>query len=336
VVERCGDAWAEAENIVTNGPFRLESWDQQLITLSRNPDYHGRSQGNVARVVLFSHDEWSARLERYEDDKLDILALWDLLGTRDRARQRHADEYLSGPHMATLSVGFNTRSSPFDDIRVRSAFVHAVDRETLADVVRHGYEFPAMGGFLPPGTPGYAAGIGLAYDPKRARGLLAEAGYPEGENFPSVTFLADQGRESLCDYLQAQWQRNLGVEIPWETLEWDGFMTRQDEDPPGIYLFSWAADYPDPHSFLGACTGVQWTGWRHQGYEQLVEQARQMMDQEKRLQFYRQADKLLVQEAAVMPFTYGRIHMIIKPWVTRFPTSATRWWHWKDVIVEPH
>jgi ABC-type oligopeptide transport system substrate-binding subunit len=337
VVESYGEKWAQGEHIVTNGPFLLGAWDQdRSMVLSRNPGYHGRFTGNVEEVELSFLAEWLPRLELYEADQLDTLALWDLSEARDRARQRHADEYLSGPHMSTLSVGFNTRLQPFDDPRVRSAFVQAADRETLADVVRHGYEFPATGGFLPPGTPGYSAGIGLPYNPEGARRLLAQAGYPGGEGFPPVTLLADQGRESLSDYLQAQWRKNLGVEVMAETVTWDAFMAQMDKEPPHLFFCSWVADYPDPHSFLEMCVCIKWTGWQDRAYGRLVERARRVMDQRERVELYRQADRLLVEKAVIMPFTYGRIHLMIKPWVTRFPTSATRWWYWKDVVIDPH
>ena len=69
---------------------------------------------------------------------------------------------------------------PFDDVRVRKAFALAIDREELADVIIHGAGYPSMGGFIPPGIPGHSPGIGLPYDPDRARRLMLEAGHPEG------------------------------------------------------------------------------------------------------------------------------------------------------------
>jgi oligopeptide transport system substrate-binding protein len=306
------------------------------MVLSRNPNYHGRFRGNVQRVEVSLLSEWPARLEMYEADALDTLSLWDLLGERDRARQWHAGEYISGPHMSTLSVGFDVSQLPFDDPRVRRAFVHAVDRERLADVVMRSYEFPATGGFLPPGMPGHSAGIGLPCDPGRARQLLAEAGYPDGNGFPPVDLLTDQGRDALSKYLQAQWRENLGVEIAWEAVEWAEFMDRLDKAPPHMFLFAWAADYPDPDNYLGVCDGVRRIRWRNKAYDWLVEEARQVTDQGERMKMYAQADRILIEEAAIMPFTYGRLHLLVKPWVKKFPTSAIKWWFWKDVVIEPH
>ncbi len=81
-------------------------------------------------------------------------------------------------------MSFDTTRPPFDDVRVRQAFAHALDRPALAQAVLHGLVSPATGGLVPPGLPGHAAGIGLVYDPERARRLLAEAGYLDGRGFP--------------------------------------------------------------------------------------------------------------------------------------------------------
>jgi ABC-type oligopeptide transport system substrate-binding subunit len=182
VVEAQGQAWTEVGSIVTNGPFRLEAWRRgESISLARNPRYHGRFGGNIERVELLFR---RGGTEMYKSDNLDVLDLQHLpLPARDHARQQHARDYFTAPHLATYYVGFNVSRSPFDDRRVRRAFALATDRETLADVALRGYVAPGTGGFIPPGMPGHSAGIGLSYDPEGARKLLAEAGLPEGPWF---------------------------------------------------------------------------------------------------------------------------------------------------------
>lgn len=103
-----------------------------------------------------------------------------------------------------------------------------------------------------------------------------------------------------------------------------------------MFLFAWGADYPDPDNFMGICDEIGRTGWRNETYEQLLIDARQTTDQGERIKMYAHADRLLIGQAAVMPFTYGRLHMLIKPWVKKFPTSGIKWWYWKDVVIEPH
>jgi oligopeptide transport system substrate-binding protein len=338
VVEAHGEAWKEPGNIVTNGPFRLQAWQRgESMVLVRNREYHGQFTGNVQRVELSLLLDPSAILKLYEADGLDTLVLWGSLPPEmDRARQRQAGEYVSVPWLLTWYVGFDVRRPPFDDLRVRRAFALATDRETLADVVLRGYVSPATGGYVPPGMPGHSPGIALPHDPGQARQILSEAGYPGGRSFPTVDSLVPYGRESLSEYLQAQWREDLGIKTTWEAMEWAKYLDGLEREPPHIFLSGWVADYPDPDNFLRAGPVRRQTRWRNEAYDRLVEEARRVTDQGERMKLYGQADRILVEEAAIVPLTYERLHLLVKPWVRRYPTSAIKYWFWKDVIIEPH
>ena len=211
VVENHGKAWTALDNLVSNGPFRLDSWQQgERMVLVRNSEYRGRFAGNVQQIELLPV-EWSVALKMYEDDGLDILDLGLLPPPEmDRAWQRHAGEYLSVPWLETIFVAFDTSRPPFDDVRVRQAFALATDRDMLGNVMGRGYGFPATGGFMPPGMPGHSPGIGLPCDLQQAQRLMAEAGYPAGKGFPVIKAVTPGERELLSKNLQAQWQENLG------------------------------------------------------------------------------------------------------------------------------
>lgn len=272
----------------------------------------------------------------YEADGFDMVNLLGLAAPEmDRARQRHAGEYVSGAFLNTFFVGFDVTRPPFDDPRVRRAFAMAIDRERLADAVVGGYVFPATGGFVPPGMPGHSPGIGLPHDPERARQLLAEAGYPGGRGFPVVVFLALPAGREVNEYRQAQWRENLGIKVTWETMDYGIYLDRLAKESPHMFHTGWVADYPDPDNFLRVCVQRR-TRWRNEAYERLVEEARRIMDQGERMRLYQQADRILVEEAPIMPLTYARRHLLVKPWVRRYSTSAIKAWFWKDVIIEPH
>jgi oligopeptide transport system substrate-binding protein len=234
-------------------------------------------------------------------------------------------------------VGFDVSQPPFDDPRVRRAFALATDKEALASVAPGGYASPAAGGFVPPGIPGHSAGIGLPYDPEQARRLMAEAGYPKGgdRGFPVVDALTPYEREPLSQHLQAQWRENLGVEITWQAMEYGAFVDRLPERGPIMFRGRWLTDYPDPDNFLRVGLRRLPPLWRNEAYTGLVEEARRSMDQEKRMGLYRQADKILIEEVAILPLNYGGWHLLVKPWVGRYPVSAATWF-WKDVFIEPH
>jgi oligopeptide transport system substrate-binding protein len=340
VVEARGEDWTEMGYIVTNGPFQIESWQwEEFMVLVRNPEYHGQFGGNLERVELTLRADAFSQLGMYETNELDLFFLWETSPLEiDRARQRHAGEYISGPWLVSLFMEFDVRRPPFDDPNVRRAFALSADQEWLADVVMRGLLSPASGGLVPPGMPGHSPGIGLPYDPERACQLLAEAGYPGGCGFPRVDFLVPAGSvyKQVGDYLQAEWRKTLGVHIANETVEWAVLIDRLNSNPPHMSLSVWVADYPDPDNFLRASPIRRETGWRNEAYDRLVEQAGRVMDQGERMRLYKAADRILVEEVAIMPLCYYRNHLLVKPWVRRYPTSAINLWFWKDLVIEPH
>jgi oligopeptide transport system substrate-binding protein len=341
VVEAHGAAWTELNSIVTNGPFRLVTWERgETMVFERNRDYHGRFTGNLERVEYSLISGQTARLlQMYEGNDLDVLDMDHFSPAEwNRARQRHAGEYVSGPRLGISFIGFDVTRPPFDDPRVRRAFCLATDREALAHVTLRGYVFPATGGFVPPGLAGHSPEIGLPYDPVGARRLLAEADYAGGRGFPAVDCL---GRDNPVDdlvreYLRAQWRENLQVEIAWKKMAFRKFVDSVRRETPHIWTMRWEATYPDPDDLLRFDQSFLPGGWQNEVYDRLVEGARRVADQRERIRMYQQADEILVEEAPVLPLYYGRLHMLMKPWVKEYPMSAVDQWFWKDVIIEPH
>jgi ABC-type oligopeptide transport system substrate-binding subunit/class 3 adenylate cyclase len=341
VVQAHGMAWTELGNIVTNGPFRVQARDPgQSMTLVRNPQYHGRFTGNVQHVELYSAVDPSTQLEMYETDRLDVLEVFSIPAPEIRpARERHAEEFVSVPQLATTYLALDVTRPPFDDVRVRRAFVMAMDWQGLAHVVFGGYAFPATGGFVPPGMPGHSPGIALPYDPDRARQLLSEAGYPPGgrPGFPPVIMFKVPEYEAQYEYMQAHWRETLGVQITLELVEYGKLLDRLKAGAPHMWVLAWLADYPDPDNFLRVGIPRQWTAWRNEAYERLLGEARGAQDQRERMKLYRQADRILVEEAAIVPMSYLRALFLVKPWLSKYPLSAALGdCFWKDVIIEPH
>ncbi|MDH4209798.1 MAG: ABC transporter substrate-binding protein, partial [Anaerolineae bacterium] len=346
VVQAHGDAWAEAGHIVTNGPLRLEAWERgQAMLLTRNPDYNGRFMGNVQQVELslLPPTEWAVALARYEGDDLDVLDITSFpVLELDHARLRHAGEYISASEASTYCLGFDVAQPPFDDPRVRRAFSLAIDKERLADAILGGHSFPATGGFVPPTIPGHSAGIGLPYDPDQARSLMSEAGYPGGRGFPLVeaAVLSSPETSLLSEYLHDQWRQELGVDSSWEALEWQPLLDRVYDQPPPPHILGvrFLADYPDPDDFLRVAVthSRSFIGWPNEPYDELVEAARRVTDQGERMKLYSRADSILVEDAALTPLTYGRRHLLVKPWVRNYLPSGTDSWACKDVVIDPH
>ncbi len=176
--------------------------------------------------------------------------------TRIRADATLSDELHEGPRASTTYVGFTMTKPPFDDVFVRKAFSAAIDRETMVrDVVGSGVlatQFAPVGIF---GAPDPEVGIG--FDPEQAQAWLAEAGYPDGEGFPTVTYryFANTLEEALAQALQAMWRETLNVNVQIESQEFPVFLAslRNDvpvEEMPEMWRLGWGADYPDENNWV--------------------------------------------------------------------------------------
>jgi ABC-type oligopeptide transport system substrate-binding subunit/serine/threonine protein kinase len=340
-VESLGSDWSDPVRIVTNGPYRIQSWNDEGTTLERNPAYHGQFEGNVNEVdIIFRQGAEKELFTRYEEDQLDAQFLIALSPEdQDRARQAHASEYLTTPVLGIFYMGFDVSRPPFDDVRVRRAFAQAIDREALAEIGLRGYYGPATGSMVPPGLPGHAADIALPFDPAAAARLFDEAGYGGATEIPMIECLySSQATGGVAgQHLAAQWREHLGAKVEWQRLEWTAYLDRLRDHLPNIWLMGWGADYPDPDTFLRlAMSDRSLQVWKSDEYTDLVERARRSLDHAERMKLYEHAQRLLVDEVPVLPLVYFRGHLLLKPWITEYPLSPMRWDYFKDVVIEPH
>ncbi|MGQ9492612.1 MAG: ABC transporter substrate-binding protein [Anaerolineae bacterium] len=338
IVEQHGMTWVDRAHLVVNGPFQIEAWKRgEFMTLVRNPVYSGRSRGNAQRVQLCLIEKDAARA-LYEAQELDCLDLRGLTPAElDRLRQGNPEDYVSVPCPTTWYLAFNTQKAPFDDIRVRQALALAIDKERLVNAATGGIHTPASGGLVPPAMAGYSPGIALPCQPKRAQQLLAEAGYPNGDGFPGqeleCTVYPRMG--PIASEVERQWQETLHIHVSFERPDLPTFMQKVEQESSHIFLSGWMADYPDPDNFLRVCLHWQRTGWKNKAYVALVQQARRAQQETERLRLFGEAERILIAEAAIIPLTHERIHLLVKPWI-KLPLSPFRWWFWKDAIIAAH
>jgi len=338
-VEGHGQPWTDPDNLVSNGAYRLVEWRHgEKLVLSKNPFYHGRFRGNAERVECPVFTDFGPVLEAYAADALDAISMITAdPGTIARARAAHGRELVFTPQPSTYHLVFRADRPPFDDVRVRRAFAHAVDREALDREAWQGQYLLGTGGFVPPGMPAHSPGIGLAYDPERARSLLAQAGYPEGQGFPKVSWVhvgGSAGEPPEVPFLRKAWREKLGLSLEAQNLEWGPFMERLYRDPAHLTLKGWLADYPDPDCFLRvlfhSTEGNNDLRWHNARFDALVGEAARVADQTRRMELYREADRILVaEETVIMPLGYAQGRILMKPWVTmpRVPPVLMRLKH---------
>ena len=331
-VEAFGDAWTEPEHIVSNGPFRLESYEPgESMRFVRNPTYHGRFSGNLEKVevTIFEEDDSLEAVELYKRDRVDAIELGFM---NYHTRHLFAEEYVLDSQPGLSYMSLNNNLPPFDDLNVRRAFVMALDRERLANEVLEGFPYPATGGFVPPAIPGHSPGIGLPYDPAQARQLLAQAGYPDGRDFPSITLVCPRTGKDV-EYFRSQWLDNLNVDISIQLIRLPAFINERHS--AHLAIIGWSPDYPDPDNFLKVAVRGALPHWRDDSYDRLLEDAQNTLLQTERIRLYQQADEILIRDAIFMPIFYYSYHLLRKPWA-KLPLGRKGPWAIKEIILEPH
>ncbi|MGB9724653.1 MAG: peptide ABC transporter substrate-binding protein [Chloroflexia bacterium] len=309
-----GRLWTEHPN--GSGPFRLAEWQHnRRMVLARNEHYYRRPP-RLEQVILLMGADARNPLLLYEQGRIDFTEV----GTSSVARLEYEGSPLAGelrvnPELSLAYIGFNTQMPPFDDPKVRRALTMAVDRAKIARVTYEGRLVQAQG-ILPPGMPGYDETLeGLPYDPEQARALLAESRY--AGKMPRLTFYTTGGGDAVL--LQEVWREELGLEVELRQVVWADFLQGLDERRYPIFALGWIADYPDPQDFLEVLfrTGSpsNHTGYSNPEVDRLLEQAAAERDEEKRLALYRQAERLIVADAPIIPLTHGVTYSLTKPYV---------------------
>lgn len=315
VIARYGDAWTEPGRFVGNGPYTLARWHHEYkVSLLPNPYY--RAPPRNAGVAFFMLNQPTVELTLYEHGDLDYA----LLPIIEIPRFEGHPEFHRKPMLRAEYYGFNCRKPPFDDARVRRAFSLAIDRSIFPRIL-HGGETP-MTSWIPPGMLAHAPSIGLPFDPDRADRELAEAGFPGGYGFPVVelAFNTDEERKLVAESVQAQWKRNLGVEVRLRNVEWKAYLNEISTDPPGLWRLGWGADYPDPDNFMNLFTGASGnnhTRWKSAAFDRLVADAALEPGRSRREEMYDEAQRILCErDAAIIPLYARAQNYLVSPRVS--------------------
>lgn len=335
LIEKHGGKWTNPANLATVGPFTLAEWKHDSkVTLAANPKYYG-GKPTLERVNAYIVNEDTTAINMFESGSLHYVSR---LPTLEIERLKSSPAYRNAPFLRGYYYGFNTAKAPFNDIRVRKAFVHAVDRAQITSLLKGG-QIPTTS-WVPKGMLGYEQKVGLPFDLKKAQALLAEAGFPEGKGFPSVTFLFDTRDDNkvIAERLQAMWKKNLGVDLRAQNEDWKVYLNRLKSDVPPMYRLGWGADYPDPHNFLDLFTsysGNNYTQWKSAEYDKLIQQAAGESAQGKRIAMYKKAQEMLLeQNVAILPLFQDALNVLVSPNAKGVELNAMDHLHLKNVRME--
>jgi len=299
-VTEAGDDFG-TEVAVGTGPFEFVEWQTaSRLVLERNDDYW-RGEVLPEQVVFRPIVEGTVRAIELEAGSVDIAYS---LEPRDALRLQDFPLVKMAPieTLSTQYVGFNAEKAPFDDVLVRQAINHAVDSATIVDVIYEGFGFPATS---PISSQVFGANLdleGYAYDPERARALLAEAGYADG--FSTTVWTNDNPlRIQIAEIMQAQ-LGEVGIDVDVQVLEWSTYLSDTAAGAHEMFILGWVTVTADAdyglyalfHSDNYGSAGNR-TFWSTPRVDELLDLGRQEADPESRAQYYYEAQEIIAEEA---------------------------------------
>ena len=310
------------------GPFKLKEWvPGERITMVANDNYYG----DPVKLEKINFDILAGYpLSLYETDMIDIAPISEFyIDAAEDPQGRFYQDLQKYPAMGFQYIGFNTTKPPFDDINVRQAFCHAVNKEKIIEVILKDTVINSEG-IIPPGIPGYNPEFQtLDYDIEKAKELIANSKYGDAANLPPIIFTTAGFGGAIPKELGAivqGWEEDLGVDITVRQLEPDIFNYNLDSEVDNIYMYGWIADYPDPQDFLDILfyTGSNYNVGKYSNKEvdNLLDRAGIEADETKRFELYREAEQMILLDAPSLPLWSDINYVLIKPYVKDYELNA--------------
>jgi len=337
-IEKWGNDYTK--HINGTGPFKFVEWvDEQYIKLVRNEDYYGANAKLDAVEYRIITDENTAFLE-FKAGNIDYCAIptGKIKATEEDPELK--DNVITIPILALYFYGMNTQSEPFkSNPKLREALNYAIDRKNICDVIMEGVPTPATG-FVPRGIVGFAENQApYTFDQEKAKTLLAEAGFPNGEGLPTLNlgFNTGSGHKLLAEAVQAD-LKEIGVNIEIEGFEWGTLIEKAQTGELNFFRIGWGADYPTMDNFMYPLFHSQsadnWTGYNNPEVDRMLAEARQIKDEEQRIAKYREIEKaILLDNSFIIIYFYGA-RRVVADKVKGFVLSAMDNYDLNKVYIE--
>lgn len=331
---------------VTAGPYKLVEWTKDVrLVYEINPDYKGTNIPYIEKLIVTNMGQPAQLLPAYQANEIDFV--WGS-GTFSPADLEIidsdpdlADQY--HPHYGdfrTYYFFFDDTQPPFDKLEVRQAFAYALDRDAiLANIVKR-QGIPAYS-YLMPGFPdanSEAFAETYALDVEKAKQLLSDAGYPDGEGFPKLILaLRAEGPTpvAVAQAYAAALSETLGIEVEVQNQEFKTFMDALNAKPTGIQfgLISYGMDYLDASNMLGVFKSGGRHTWSNADFDTLFTEASAFTgDPAERTAKFQEAETILVEDVGGVFVYHQTPGDLIKPYL-KGPAlepddNDVAAWHW--------
>ncbi len=327
-IEANGDKWtASAEAYVSNGPFKITEMNMgESMVLEKNENYWNAENVTLEKLTFRYVLDTSTALTAYESGEVDGVRT---VPSSDLARLKAENAGLvSTPNYGTVYYDINCSKEPYNNPLVRKALNLAIDREALINNVAQVDGQPAYS-FLAPGyvvdgkdvTEGRSDfGLSSTADVEGAKAALAEAGYPDGEGFPTLqlSFYSDDNVKKIAEAIAEMWEKNLGITVEVSSAEWAVFYDAVQSGNYEVAAMGWSADYVNPMSFLPLLYTNDVTNnsfYSNPDYDAIVDQIKVEKDPAKFAELVLQADELVSADYPVLGLYYKSNTYLIKDYI---------------------
>ena len=343
-VEANGDAWAtKAETYISNGPFYVSEWvPGSHILMSKNPYYWDADSIKLDGIKWNLIEDANAAYSAYQTGE--VLMIKDV-PTEEIPSLKDNKAFYVEPIIGTYYISMNLERAPFDNVNVRKALNLAVDREYVANTLMQGTYSPA-GNFMGPGwidTDGSEfmknSNGGKTYldvenyeaNLEQAKALLAEAGYPNGEGFPTIKYTTNDAgyHKVVAEYLQQAW-KELGITLEVDIVEWASFTSMRRNGEFDTARNGWVGDYADPSNMLDlfrSTNGNNDGKYSSAAYDAAMERSASTMDAAERSKALHEAEDILMEEAGCIPLAYYNDFYLMSEKVTGAWHSPYGYWY---------
>ena len=353
-VEANGDAWCtEPDTYVCNGPYMITEWTpSERIVLSKNPYYVGGWDSSKIvsdTITLLLLEDSSASYAAYNSGEAQLVKDVPTDEIPSLTRAEDGGDFYLDEIMGTYYISLNDQEEPFTDVRVRKALSLAIDRDYVANTIMQGIYTPATAlvgpgivdenGYFMDNANGGEPYIGDDYEAnlEEAKQLMAEAGYPDGEGFPTITYSANDAGYHIpvAEYLQQAWGE-LGITMNIDKVEWSSFIPMRRAGDYDISRNGWSMDYNDPSNMLELFTtnnGNNDGKYANPEFDQVIEDSR-VADKTTHFEKLHEAEDILMNDAACIPVAYYNDFWLQSPSLKGTWHSPYGYWYLQYGYIE--
>lgn len=353
-VEANGDAWCtEADTYVCNGPYCISEWvPSERIVLTKNPNYVGGWDSSKIvsdTITLLLLEDSSAAYAAYNSGEAQLIKDVPTDEIPSLTKAEDGGDFYVDTILGTYYISLNDQKEPFNDVNVRKALSLAIDRDYVANTIMQGTYTPAYNLV----GPGIVDESGMFYDNanggktyisddyeanlEAAKQALADAGYPNGEGFPTIEYSTnDAGYHTpVAEYLQQAWGE-LGITVNINKVEWASFTPLRRAGDYDASRNGWVMDYNDPSNMIELFTtgnGNNDGKYSSADFDAAIE-ASKVADKSVHFQKLHEAEDILMNDYACIPVAYYNDFWLQSPSLKGTWHSPYGYWYLQYGYVE--